>query len=47
MENKTYITPDIHICDVMIEGVLCSSGTDATQTFSNGLQDYNATDGAW
>lgn len=47
MENKTYITPEFRITEMEFEGVLCSSGTDATQTFSNGLQEYNATDGAW
>lgn len=47
MENKTYITPEFHASEMKFEGVLCSSVTDATQTFNNSLQDYEATDGAW
>ena len=47
MEIKNYVSPEFRIADMEIEGVLCASLTDATQNFSNGLQDYNPSEGAW
>ncbi|MBQ6688154.1 MAG: hypothetical protein IJN02_02835 [Bacteroidales bacterium] len=46
MEKKSYISPTIGICNMLIEGILCASYTDATQECSD-LQDYNPSEGAW
>lgn len=43
MKQKIYITPELQLCDLEIEAVLCAS---SEQSF-NSLQDYNPTEGAW
>ena len=46
MQTRTYVSPQLHISILEVESILCTSLTDATQTF-NSLQDYEASEGAW
>lgn len=45
-QTDNYIAPEVHVCDMEPEGVLCSSTDNVDQAFDS-LQDYNPSEGIW